>query len=507
MGEKYGVTPRGFVPKRLDVILDEIHDDLSAPEGLGFNTRMNQQSWLNVLLTNQADKFAELWEAAYESWLAKYPSSARGVSLDHAAEFGGSVRADEQRTFYPIDCVGDDGTELPTTAHIASDTIPAVALSAPQAGLISISSCNRFKARLVGTPTQVEVCTVSINGIVFRPPTGTPQEEQSILEALATAINESSGDATASTSPGLLIVDSGVRTNELRVVLSSTMTTTEVSSTIVFATDEYGRIELSNGTITRITSAPPGLKSIDNQSPFIAGRARMEDDELRIFYAERIFSRSRTMLESIEAAVLEVQGVRSCKAYQNDGHMYKANMSPHSVETVVDGEFDDITVAEAILSSKAGGIRSCHCCGLQTTEYSEPVFGLETNAPYLIYADYAVTEEVPDENGELVAVRFTKPIDYVCDISVGVTLSPEPLAVNAFDLIKNTIRAAFDQMKPGSSVMPDLWKTKLHETVSGIAYFDISINTPDQTDVRFVTGLRYNYRPVVGSVNVFEAGV
>ena len=185
--------------------------------------------------------------------------------------------------------------------------------------------------------------------------------------------------------------------------------------------------------------------------------------------------------------------------------MYKDNMPPHSIETVVDGEFAPVEVTKAILSAKAGGIRSCYCCGLFTDEYSEPTFGLLSNAAYLQYADYACSEEVPDENGEPVTVRFTKPIPYVVDVSVGVTLSPEPLAVNAFDLIKETIAAEFAKLKPGGSVKPQEWHTALYKNVSGVAYFDITLTTQDAQNARFVTGLRYNYRPVAGSINVFEA--
>lgn len=57
---KYGLTEQGPNPKRLDVILDEMHDDLTKYTGK--NTRQNPQSFLNHYLTNVADAIAELWE-------------------------------------------------------------------------------------------------------------------------------------------------------------------------------------------------------------------------------------------------------------------------------------------------------------------------------------------------------------------------------------------------------------------------------------------------------------
>ena len=56
MGDIYGLTPQGPNIKRLDTIIDELHDDLS--EGWKTNTRLNPKSYLNVQVTAFADKIA-----------------------------------------------------------------------------------------------------------------------------------------------------------------------------------------------------------------------------------------------------------------------------------------------------------------------------------------------------------------------------------------------------------------------------------------------------------------
>ena len=55
----YGVTPTGFVKKRLDVITDEIQESLG--KSFGFDLKANPKSYLNVLITDFSDKIAELW--------------------------------------------------------------------------------------------------------------------------------------------------------------------------------------------------------------------------------------------------------------------------------------------------------------------------------------------------------------------------------------------------------------------------------------------------------------
>ena len=107
---KYGLTPQGPNPKRLDAILDDMHERMSAR--LGVNTRQNPQSLLNHLLTNVADEIAELWEFGVDVYHSEYVSSATGVSLDYAAQFGGSTRGMAAKSYYSILCTGVDGTAV-----------------------------------------------------------------------------------------------------------------------------------------------------------------------------------------------------------------------------------------------------------------------------------------------------------------------------------------------------------------------------------------------------------
>ena len=83
----YGVTEKGFVLKRMDTILEEVHGELS--EGYGVDTRLLRPSFLDVLVTTFCGQIADLWETAQDSYYAKYPTMADGVNLDHAVQYGG----------------------------------------------------------------------------------------------------------------------------------------------------------------------------------------------------------------------------------------------------------------------------------------------------------------------------------------------------------------------------------------------------------------------------------
>ena len=61
----YGVTEKGFVLKRMDTILEEVHGELS--EGYGVDTRLLRPSFLDVLVTTFCGQIADLWETAQVS--------------------------------------------------------------------------------------------------------------------------------------------------------------------------------------------------------------------------------------------------------------------------------------------------------------------------------------------------------------------------------------------------------------------------------------------------------
>ncbi len=88
---EYGVTDKGFVLKSYDTILGEIQNAVSG--SLGFDVSQNPQSMLNAaLLVPFADKITSLWEVAQDDYYAKYPSTASGVKLDNACQYGNVYR-------------------------------------------------------------------------------------------------------------------------------------------------------------------------------------------------------------------------------------------------------------------------------------------------------------------------------------------------------------------------------------------------------------------------------
>lgn len=435
---QYGLTPKGPNPKRLDVILDEMQEQMS--DRLGVNIRLNQQSLLNHLLTNVADRIAELWEFGAQVYYSQYPASAEGISLDNAAQFGGSTREMPAKSYYRILCTGTDGTALPAGMLIASDTNPATNLTLPDEAAITRAAFNKARV-ILASPAATAALGVALDGNLY---TITPDPQKPVsenLEALGDTITDPA--FSVSVQDDALVIEAVDEVSSHVMVLSENLTTASVGSIVTFATVEDGDILLPPGIVTKIVKAVAGLTSVVNVGDYIAGRLAESDVEFRRSYADKIYNRSSSMLESIKSAILEnVQGVLSVAPYENDtNEVDDMGRWPHSIEVVVDGG-DTTEIARQILNTKAGGIST----------YGS----VET----VLYGSY----------GEEITVRFNRPTYVKVWFKVGVTLSRNTNPpINYAELIKEQILEKVDALGSGESVIPQ----RFNLAVSGIDYIDV----------------------------------
>lgn len=433
---KYGLTPQGPNIKRLDVILDEMHESMSNK--LKANTKQNPQSLLNHLLTNVADRIAELWEYGSDVYYSQYPTTAEGSSLDNAAQFGGTTREMPAKSYYSVLCTGLDGTTVPADTLIATDTNPAINLTLTEDAQITRSAFNKAVV-VLATETPTSVLSMALNGELY---------SANDLEGLVDAVTDEA--FMVSYEDGKLIVEAVDTASSNTMVLSENLTTETVASVITFSTVDYGDIVIPNGVITKIVKTVAGLQAVENVGSYVAGRLTETDVEMRQSYIDKIYSRSFAMLESIKSAILEnVQGVLSVAPYENDTNETDSmGRPPHSVEIVVDGG-NATEIAQQILNTKAGGIST----------YGD----VET----VLHGVY----------GEDITVRFNRPAYVYVWFQVGVTLNANTNPpTNYADLIKQTILECMEDVQAGCDVVPQKFTTALYKNVSGIDYFDIRLH-------------------------------
>ena len=449
---EYGLTPKGPNIKRLDTIIEEMHDDLSKKWGV--NTRQNPQSFINHLLTNIADIAAELWEFGEDTYYSKYPSTAEGSSLDNAAQYGGITRETAAKSYYPIHCTGTDGTKLTAGTMISSKTNPATHLTLTEDKQITRSSFNKAAIK-VASAAENTIYTVIIDDetIVV---SSTSADEIAILRSLQTAIQGRTGfTADVNELNALLTIESETKDTSHRLVLSENLTTDTVTSILTFGTVETGDILLPEGVITGIVKADAGLLSVVNLCGYVPGNNEETDSEFRQSYTDKIFNRSSMMLESIRSAILNnVQGVVSVAPYENATNEVDAlGRPPHSIEIVVDGG-DSTKIAQQILANKAGGIAT--------------------------FGNVVVT--LPGLYDEDIPVRFNRPQTVYVWMQVGVTKKRnEDLPANYAELLREAVLRNVGSLDAGADVVPQEFMSDLYKACSGISYIDIGIfATTDQ---------------------------
>lgn len=450
---EYGLTPKGPNIKRLDTIMDEMHDGLSKKWGV--NTRQNPQSLVNHLLTNVADRIAELWEFGEDIYYSQYPSTAEGVSLDNAAQFGGSTRETGSKSYYPIHCKGTDGTKLALGTMIASKTNPKTHLTIVEEKQITRSSFNKAEVKIVSAVSG-DTYTIMLNGNAYSY-VAESVNATTILQGLQAAITDEDFTLTVDETNALLRIEATALNTQHTLVLSENLTTETVTSVITFGTTEVGDILIPDNAITEIVKADSGLIAVTNPCGYVAGSKEETDPEFRQSYADKIFNRSSMMLESIRSAILNnVQGVVSVAPYENATSVEDAyGRPPHSIEIVVDGG-DETQIAQQILAFKAGGIAT--------------------------YGDVVVNiAGVYDED---IPIRFNRPETIYVWLKLGITFkSNENVPSNYVELLKDAILENIGNLDAGQDVVPQEFMSELYKSCTGISYIDIAIASTDDSTV------------------------
>ena len=451
---EYGLTPNGINIKRLDVILDEMQEYLT--NAWGVNVKQNPESFLNLFLTNVADELAELWEFGQDVHNCLFVTTAEGMYLDNVSQYAGVPREENMPSYYYILCTGIEGTVIPSDTIISSTTNPVVNFTPTASYTISRSSFNTVVVRLTSLDGSFSVA-VGGESAVVPASAASGKTELAILNLISTAVNGIDGvssqvDETAKT----ITITSDEPTTSNALTLSDNMTTVTVGCVVSFATEEDGDIFLPEGTITVITKAVSGLKSVTNVGDYIAGRLLETDTEFRQSYMDKIFSHSSRMSQSIRSAILtNCKGVSACAVYTNDGDAIDADgRYPHSIEVVVDGG-DASAIAEQILDTKADGINT--------------------------YGQNSTT--VQDENGDDVIIRYTRPSRVYVFFHVTVSVANgATLPTDYADTIKEIIVAGFENISCGDDFIPqETIIGNIYKRVTGVAYVDILMATTEST--------------------------
>lgn len=439
---EYGVTKKGFVLKRLDSILGDLHKELS--EGFGFDTRLEQETFLNVLVITFGSQIAELWEIAQNEYYAKNPATAEGINLDNANQYGGIRRAKNRATVYSLHCTGDDGTTIKEGTIVASATKPKIKLMASETFKITRENFNKIKIKVVANEKNT-IYSVSINGVQYSY-SHLEGGENEILNGLREAIKTEQYHISVEEKNKILIIEDTILARNNSIILSENLTTESVSTIANFKTEYYGKIVLPNKTITEIITSMNGFHSIVNLLEPIYGRLEETDVEFRQSYILKSAIRSSRMIDSITSQLINnVANVESATGYENETNKIdEAGRPPHSIEIVVEGGKEE-EIAQVILSKKSGGIQTYG-------EIEVPVVG---------------------EYGDTVYIRFNRPEQVYTWIKVILYGNLKQLPENYIRLVLDSILQYTSNLVAGQNLISQMLMEGIYHNISGIDYVKI----------------------------------
>lgn len=435
----YGLTDNGFVIKRLDTILNEIHEELS--DGFGIDTRISKPSFLDVLVTTFAGQIANLWEVAQDSYYAKYPSSATGVHLDNSIQYGGIRREMAARTIYPLHCTGIDGTKVRRHTPVATNTNPETRLYAINDFEISRSKFNSCRLKVVAVENANY--SVTINGSEYSY-TNNSNDKAALVTGIANSLRNSDFNVNVD-GDGIIIADK-LLGRVSKLALSSNLTTDYIVTIASFETEKFGKIQLPNDVITKLVDNIAGFTNVRNRLQPIYGREAQTDVELRQAYIAKSALRSNTMVDSVVAEILNtVVGIETVSGFENDTDFVNdRQMPPHSIEFVVEGG-EDSEIASAILRKKAGGIQT---------------YG-------------SVVVDVPGKYGDSIPIKFNRPTYIYVWLKIVLHCKRSSLPDNYKKMVSSLIVENNKKISTGKSLLIQTLIESLYEAIPGLTYVDI----------------------------------
>ena len=451
----YGLTDNGFVIKRLDTILNEIHEELS--DGFGIDTRISKPSFLDVLVTTFAGQIANLWEVAQDSYYAKYPSSATGVHLDNSIQYGGIRREMAARTIYPLHCTGIDGTKVRRHTPVATNTNPETRLYAINDFEISRSKFNSCRLKVVAVENANYSITINGSEYIY---TNNSNDKAALVTGIANSLRNSDFNVNVD-GDGIIIADK-LLGRVSKLVLSSNLTTDYIVTISNFETEKFGKIQLPNDVITKLVDNIAGFTNVRNRLQPIYGREAQTDVELRQAYITKSALRSNTMVDSVVAEILNtVVGIETVSGFENDTDFVNdRQMPPHSIEFVVEGG-EDSEIASAILRKKAGGIQT---------------YG-------------SVVVDVPGKYGDSIPIKFNRPTYIYVWLKIVLHCKRSSLPDNYKKMVSSLIVENNKKISTGKSLLIQTLIESLYDAIPGLTYVDIQSAYRDnlsQTPTNFV---------------------
>lgn len=438
----YGVTPQGFVRMRLPEIQSNLFSRLEQKLGQSVSRKPN--SVIAILLGLVAEESDRQWQLAEYDYYARSPMTADDGSIDNTIMYSNVLRRAEEYTYFYEVCYGRNGFVLPANCQVKGNDGEKYNIAAP--ALITLDNCVSVTLT-IRSVTAGEVFGFILNKKLRVSYTATDVDNVSAV--YSKVLQQITGDEWS----GRILDDNLVLQQTERryggiVVPTETFVVVEVGSPIKFIAENYGAIEPLLNTVTSINTNYDGWTAASNESEAYVGRNPETVTELRQRYAAAVYRTSRSMKESIRAALMDLPDVDSVTVYENRMDEEVDGMKPHSFEVIIHGG-DDIQIAQTILEKG-------------------PI-GIDSNG--------TIEMAVADTEGVQEKIYFSRPREIAIYVQVMVhEYSEESLPGDLVNTIKDIIVKSGSNLGMGKDVIAQRFLGPIYSGTNGIGYIDLGIS-------------------------------
>lgn len=462
---KYGLTSAGFRRKRLPEILQSLNDRVADKLGVPIQTGSN--SIFGQLHGIYAYEIADLWEQAEEIYNAMYPNTANGAALSNSAALAGISLIDAEQTTLVATCYGTDNASIPYGSQIASSSDSTLIFSCTDTdATISASKASYAEVILSAAVAAGTEYSLTIDGAKKTYTAAAGNTAATVLSGLSSQF--SFADRTLEISNGALVISMASQKSTCSVAVGN-MSLQLIGSPVNFRCETYGAINPSVGSVSQIVTTYAGWSAVKNNMAASVGRPAETDTALRQRWSSSVYSRSSAMVESIQAALLDVDGVTAAKVYENTSDSADSDgRPPHSTESVVVGG-SSIDIASAIFSRRVGGIDT---------------FG-------------SASDTVTDSQGVPHTIKFNRPEEVMIWLKIVIGDNPdETLPAAAMQEILEAVLAKGKAQTIGQDVILQRYFSTIFSATTGVGYINITACSGSTAGTYSASNISINSRQI-----------
>lgn len=321
----YGLTDTGFVPKTLEIILEEKKASLRGK--YGSSVPLAADTLLGIWAGIEAEREAALWEGLEAVNSSQDPDAATGSALEALAALTGTLKLAATSSTVSGTLTGDNGTAI-TNGSVASTSSTSKRFELFED--VTLATATAWTAL---TPLPVEVYRRNAGHIYHTALGGTTGNTGGPVHT--------SGSVTEG-SVSWLYVGEGA-----------------AYGTALFTASDTGEVEATSGDLTVIETPVSGWSSLYNLLDADLGRDVETDGELRARRIDELAIAGESTPRAIRADLLNqdnVPGVIAVTVFYNNTDTTNVDgVPPHSIEALVRGG-EDQAIWDTLLISVGGGI-------------------------------------------------------------------------------------------------------------------------------------------------------